>query len=122
VRAAAAALREAERLSWELLARTAEWAPPLLAAFARRQLGRRLANLALTLHASPPEPLHLLGARVLELVPLLPLPPGQALRIAALPHAGALRLGVSADWDLLPDLHDLVLALAASFDEIAAAT
>jgi WS/DGAT/MGAT family acyltransferase len=119
VRAAAAALREAEHPSWELLAHVAEWTPPLLAAFARRQLGRRIANVAVTLYASPPEPLFLLGARVLELVPLLPLPPGQALRIAAVPYAGALRVGVSADWDLLPDLHDLVLAFAESFDECA---
>jgi WS/DGAT/MGAT family acyltransferase len=120
VRAAASALDGAPRVSWELLARAGDWSPPLLAGFARRQLGERLANLALTPFAGPSQPLFLLGARVLELVPLLPLPPGQALRIAVVPYAGALRIGVSADWDLLPDLHDLVLACAESFHEIEA--
>jgi WS/DGAT/MGAT family acyltransferase len=121
VRAASRALEAPRQLSWELLVRAAELAPPLVAAFARRQLGARIANLAITPLAGPPAPLHLLGARVLEIVPLLPLPPGQALRVAVLPHAGALRIGFTADWDLLPDLHDLVLASAESFLELDAA-
>ena len=121
VRAAERALEAPRQVSWELLVRAADWAPPLLAAFARRQLGARIANLAITPFAGPPAPLHLLGARVLEMVPLLPLPPGQALRVAVLRHAGALRLGFTADWDLLPDLHDLVLASAESFLELDAA-
>jgi WS/DGAT/MGAT family acyltransferase len=118
VRAAAHALREAPRLSWELLAKAGEWAPPLLAGFVRRQLGARMANLALTPFAGPAGPLHLLGARVLEMVPLLPLPPGQAVRVALMPYAGVLRIGFTADWDLVPDLHDLVLASAESFQEL----
>jgi WS/DGAT/MGAT family acyltransferase len=118
VRAAAHALREAPRLSWELLSKAGEWAPLLLAGFARRQIGERMANLALTPFAGPPAPLHLLGARVLEMVPLLPLPPGQAVRVALMPYAGVLRIGFTADWDLVPDLHDLVLASAESFQEL----
>jgi diacylglycerol O-acyltransferase len=120
VQASVRALRDARRVSFGLLAEAGEWAPLLFAAFARRRLGERIANLALTPFAGPPVPLHLLGARVLEMVPLLPLPPGQALRVAVLPYAGVLRIGMSADWDLLPDLHDLVLACAESFDELAA--
>jgi hypothetical protein len=108
-------------VSWELFSRAAEWTPTLLAPLARRQLRRRLANLLLTPLAPPPAELHLLGARVLEMVPVLPLPPGQALRVAVLPHADALRIGFNADWDLLPDLHDLVLASAESFLELDAA-
>ncbi len=121
VKASAHALREAPRMSWELLARAGEWAPPLFAGFARRQLGERMANLALTPFAGPATPLHLLGARVLEMVPLLPLPPGQAVRIALVPYAGVLRIGFTADWDLVPDLHDLVMASAESFQELEAA-
>jgi hypothetical protein len=32
-----------------------------------------------------------------------------------------LRIGFTADWDLVPDLHDLVLASAESFQELEAA-
>jgi len=120
VRASVHALREAKHLNFELLAEAGEWVPALFSAFARRQIGERIANLALTPYAGPPAPLHLLGARVLEMVPLLPLPPGQALRVALLSYAGALRIGFSADWDRVPDLHDLVLACEESFHELEA--
>jgi hypothetical protein len=40
--------------------------------------------------------------------------------VAALPYAGALHVGISADWDLVPDLHDLVLACEESFHELEA--
>lgn len=121
VRAAVHALHAAPRLGFALLAEAGEWAPLVFGAFARRRLRERIVNLALTPFEGPPSPLYLLGARVLEMVPLLPLPPGQALRVAVLPYAGVLRIGMSADWDLVPDLHDLVLACAESFDELAAA-
>jgi WS/DGAT/MGAT family acyltransferase len=121
VRAAAEAYEAAPRVSWELVSRAADWAPAVLAPLARRQLRRRLASLLLTPLAPPPAELHLLGARVLEMMPVLPLPPGQALRVAVLPHADALRIGFTADWDLLPDLHDLVLACGESFLELEAA-
>jgi len=74
-----------------------------------------MANLALTPFAGPAAPLHLLGARVLEMVPLLPLPPGQAVRVALMPYAGVLRIGFTADWDLVPDLHELVVDVAREF-------
>jgi len=118
VRAATHALRAAAEVSFELLAEAGEWLPAGFAAFVRRQLGMRLANLSLTRFPARPEPLFLLGARVLELVPLLPLPPRQALRIGVVPYGGALRLGFSADWDLVPDLHDLVLACAEGASEL----
>ncbi|MEN8160979.1 MAG: wax ester/triacylglycerol synthase domain-containing protein [Myxococcota bacterium] len=121
VETAAEAYRTAPRVGFELLARAAEWTPALLAPVARRELRRRLASLMLTPLTPPPAMLHLLGARVLEMVPALPLPPGQALRVAVLPHGDALRVGFTADWDLLPDLHDLVLATAEGFLELDAA-
>jgi WS/DGAT/MGAT family acyltransferase len=121
LRAVAHALREAPRASFELFAEAGAWAPRALAGAARRFVGARLANLAVTPFAGPAAPLHFLGARALELLPLLPLLPEQALRVAALPYAGGMRLGFTADWDLVPDLHDLVLASAESFAEIEAA-
>ena len=38
--------------------------------------------------------------------------------MALVPYAGVLRIGFTADWDLVPDLHDLVLACTESFSEL----
>ena len=40
--------------------------------------------------------------------PLVPLFSNQALGIALFSYAGRLHWGFNADWDSLPDLHDLV--------------
>ncbi len=61
---------------------------------------------------------YLLGARLLEAFPLLPLVPDQALRLAAYSYRGRLHWGFSADWDLLPDLHDLVQFTEEAFREL----
>jgi hypothetical protein len=43
--------------------------------------------------------------------PLVPLFAGQALGIALFSYNGKLHWGFNADWDALPDLHDLVAAV-----------
>jgi len=60
----------------------------------------------------------LLGARMLEAYPLVPLFTGQALGIALFSNAGKLFWGFNADWDALPDLHELVGAVGASLAEL----
>ena len=66
----------------------------------------------------PRAPLYLLGARMLEAYPLVPLLPGQALGIACMSYAGGLYWGFNADWDRLPDLHDCVTAVDRNFREL----
>jgi WS/DGAT/MGAT family acyltransferase len=75
-------------------------------------------NLVVTNVPGPPTPLYLLGARMLEAYPLVPLFTGQALGIALFSNAGKLFWGFNADWDALPDFHDLVGAVTASFAEL----
>jgi diacylglycerol O-acyltransferase / wax synthase len=75
-------------------------------------------NLVVTNVPGPPVPLYLLGARMLEAYPLVPLFAGQALGIALFSNDGKLFWGFNADWDALPDLHDLVGAVEASFAEL----
>jgi diacylglycerol O-acyltransferase len=50
--------------------------------------------------------------------PLGPLFLDQALNIALLSYDGRLRWGLNADWDVLPDLRDLVTAIRLSLDEL----
>ena len=96
-----------------------EWWPSALSrAVARSEMSRRTANLVLTNVPGPPMPLYLLGARLLESYPVVPLMPGQAVGIALLSYAGHLYFGFNAEWEALPELHDLVLATTAAFDEL----
>ena len=50
--------------------------------------------------------------------PLGPLFLDQALNIALLSYDGRLHWGLNADWDVLPDLRDLVTTIHASFEEL----
>ena len=45
--------------------------------------------------------------------------PNQALGVALFSYAGKLFWGVVADWDLVPDLHEFVLAIEESFAQLA---
>jgi len=65
-------------------------------------------NLIVTNVPGPPFPLYLLGARMTAAYPLVTLLAEQGLGIAVFSYLGRLRFGFNADWDLLPDLEDLV--------------
>jgi hypothetical protein len=55
---------------------------------------------------------------VTTLHPHLPLFENQGLGIALLSYAGALSWGLTADWERVPDLHELREALVRSFAEL----
>jgi WS/DGAT/MGAT family acyltransferase len=115
-------LSSATPMSYRLFANASEWLwPGLYAELARRQLAGRTSNLTLTPLSGPSTPRHLLGARLLEAYPLLPLVPDQALRVAVYAYAEGLYWGFNAEWDLLPDLHDLVRAVEDCFQELCTA-
>jgi diacylglycerol O-acyltransferase len=79
----------------------------------------RLAwNVVVTNVPGPQIPLFLLEAPLLETYPVVPLFRLQGVGIALFSYNGGLYWGFNADWDALPDLHDLVEALRAEFDEL----
>ena len=69
----------------------------------------------------PPFPIWLLGAKMLSVAPLVPLFANQALGIALFSYDGRLFWGFNADWDALPDLHELVVAAAHELEALASA-
>ncbi|HZP39901.1 MAG TPA: wax ester/triacylglycerol synthase family O-acyltransferase [Candidatus Binatia bacterium] len=75
-------------------------------------------NLIVTNIPGPPTPLYLLGAKLLAGYPLVPLFENQGLAIALFSYAGRLFWGLNADWDLVPDVHDVARAIEASFAEL----
>ncbi len=104
------------------LLKVAEWANPFFLT-----LGIRLTswlqpyNLIVTNVPGPQIPLYMLGAPLLEGFPLVPLFEKQGLGVATFSYHGKLCIGVNADRELVPDLHEFTEALAASFAELCAA-
>jgi WS/DGAT/MGAT family acyltransferase len=78
------------------------------------------ANLVITNVPGPRVPVYLLGAKLLETYPVVPLIASQALGIALLSYDEGLFWGFNADWDALPDLHDLVEDVERSYGELSA--
>ncbi len=106
----------------EILAEVLEWTSPALLGLAMRLAPQGGAfNMVVTNVPGPPRPLYLLGARMLEAYPMVPLGVNQGLGIALFSYAGTLHWGFNADWDVVPDLHDFVADVAAAFAELSEA-
>jgi WS/DGAT/MGAT family acyltransferase len=78
-------------------------------------------NLIVTNVHGPQFPLYLLGARLRELHPLLPLFERQGLAIAAMSYLGRISFGVSADWNAVPEIEAFPDLLAGALDELRSA-
>ncbi len=80
----------------------------LLTEFARLTALSRPYNIVVTNVPGPPFPVHVLGARMSACYPLVPLFQNQALGVALFSYDGRLYWGFNTDWDVLPDVHELV--------------
>ena len=65
---------------------------------------QRSVNLVVTNAPGPPAPLHLAGAQLLELFPVMPVMGNLTLVVAVLSYAGQLNLTAVADHDQCPDV------------------
>jgi WS/DGAT/MGAT family acyltransferase len=115
-----ARLKETKQaLGAEMLSRVAEWTPSTLLSLAGRMVTRSLPfNLVVTNVPGPQVPLYLLGARMLDNYGQVPLTDYLGLGIVLFSYAGKLCWGFNADWDLVPDLHDFVVAVEDAFREL----
>ncbi|MGF1467663.1 MAG: wax ester/triacylglycerol synthase family O-acyltransferase [Sandaracinaceae bacterium] len=87
-----------------------EWSSPTMVAWAVQASYERLpANMLVTNVPGPQVPLYLLGSRMLEAYPVVPLYRNHALGIALFSYDGGIFFGFNSDWDALPDLHDLIV-------------
>jgi diacylglycerol O-acyltransferase len=77
-------------------------------------------NLVVTNVPGPQFPLYLLGARLVDVHPHVPLFTNQGLGIALFSYAGKLCWGFNADRDLVPDLAVFRECVASAFDELLA--
>jgi diacylglycerol O-acyltransferase len=121
IRETTSALKESKQaLGAEILSAVGEWTPSTLLSLASQLATRRLPfNLVVTNVPGPQVPLYLLGARMLDNYGLVPLTDNLCLGVVLFSYAGKLCWGFTVDWDLIPDLHDFVLDVEASFRELA---
>jgi diacylglycerol O-acyltransferase len=123
IAAVTARLKETnEALGAEVLTRVSEWTGGTLL-----NLGTQLAKNTLTFNTvvtnvpGPQVPLYLLGARMEEAYPVVPLFVGQGIGIALFSYGGRLFWGINADWDLMPDVERFAEYLTEAFRELAVA-
>jgi WS/DGAT/MGAT family acyltransferase len=105
-----------EALGAETLTHALEWLGSTPISLGARLLQRSTPfNLVVTNVPGPPQTLYLLGARMLEAHPWVPLLGTLGVGIALFSYERTLSWGFTADWELVPDLHDLVLAVEREF-------
>jgi WS/DGAT/MGAT family acyltransferase len=93
----------------------------LLAAAARLASRGPWFNLVVSNIPGPQQPMYLAGARLVASYPSMPLGENSALSIACTSLAGTMAFGFTGDWDGMPDVDALALALDESLAEVAKA-
>jgi len=101
----------------DLIGRVADWLPLGLMARVSR-VSNRVVNMIVTNVPGPQVPVYLLGARMLESYPLVPLMTNEALNIALYSYDGWISWGFNADRDAVPDLHEFVESVPVGFQEL----
>jgi WS/DGAT/MGAT family acyltransferase len=102
-----------------LLIEATGWAPPTLNRLLSSAMARPLIfNLVVSNVPGPQQPLYLLGRRIREIYPFVPLSPQHhALSIGMISYDGRIFFGLAGDRDTLPDLDNLADALAEALRE-----
>jgi WS/DGAT/MGAT family acyltransferase len=121
-RAMAAIKHSGQAVGAQVLTDLATFAPPtILAQAARLQARQRMFNLVVTNIPGPQFPLYLLGSRMEQVYPMVPLAENTALGIAVMSYDGGISFGLVSDYDALPDLEALADSLRYSIEELVAA-
>jgi WS/DGAT/MGAT family acyltransferase len=103
----------------EMLTKAASWTPSTLLSVGARLMTRAYPfNLVVTNVPGPQVPIYLMGCRMLENYGMVPLTDYLGLGIVLFSYDGKLTWGFNADWDLLPDVHDFVVATEESFADL----
>lgn len=76
-------------------------------------------NLIVTALPGPEEPRYLIGSKLIAAYPQIPLYQNQCVSIGVASYDGQLHVGVSVDWETVPDLVLLISDLQAAYEEIA---
>ena len=102
-----------------LIIEAAGWAPPTINRVLSSAMSRPLVfNLVVSNVPGPQQPLYLLGRRLLEIYPFVPLSPqNHALSIGLVSYDGKVFFGLAGDRDVVPELDDLATAIREAIRE-----
>ncbi len=115
IHAATAELKESGQAeAFDMLMGVAEYLPSSLMALATRAAEGPI-NMIVTNVQGPPFPLYLLGAKLEELHPVVPLLNGTGLGVALFSYDGKVHVGLNADYELVPDLGIFTALFAQAF-------
>ena len=123
VRAATARIKESGiAVGADTIIGLGAYAPPALHATAARLIAQaRWCNLVVSNIPAPQVPLYMAGAPLEASYPAMNLKEDCGLSIACTSAAGTMAFGLTADWDLVPDIDVLALGIGAAADELAEA-
>ena len=96
-------------------------APAVLAAVAHTALRLRqpVIHTVTTNVPGPPIPLYVMGRKLVEMYPYIPIATGLRVSIGSISYLGELFFGLTGDFDAMPDLEVLGAGIRAGFDELA---
>lgn len=111
-----------QALGAEFLIEMSGFAPATLHALGARMMGRgRLFNLTISNVPGPQFQLYLLGSRLVEAFPVVPLAEGGGLSVGATSYNGGIYFGLNADPDIAPDVGIIAEGIEKSVAELRAA-
>jgi WS/DGAT/MGAT family acyltransferase len=111
-------LKKSEQaLGVEMLMAAAEWAPSVLLSLGSQATSGPI-NMIVTNVPGPQVPLYMLGSKLLEMFPQVPLLENTGLGVALFSYDGSLFWGFNADPELVPDLAAFVSAISKSFKQL----
>jgi len=113
--------RSHEAVAGEVLTSLGGFAPALLLALGTRlavRIPQRSLNTVTTNVPGPQQPLYLVGKRMLEAVPFVPLAGQVRVGVAIFSYDGALKFGITGDDDTAPDIGVLGQAIEAGLSEL----
>ncbi len=107
-----------QAMGMETIMDLADWAPSTLLPLALKHSDSPFANSIVTSVAGPSEPLYLLGARLIEIYPQVPLLPNVGLSTSMMSYDGRMFCGFNADFNLVPDIDLFRRSIWESFEEL----
>ena len=103
-----------------MLAEMTDFAPPtVVSQAARLQSRQRFFNLVVTNVPGPQFPLYVLGRRLLDIFPMVPLAKRQAVCVGIMSYDGGINFGLIGDYEGMPALGGLAADLQQELSELA---